>query len=543
MDNEERALSIFWLDGGSHPARAIALRNNISERELECELAIFKTTDAYRTQYEPVIRGDIAASLTNCRFQGWNKYICIRQLPNQRIECIIAETRFSRKFYHAYIPDKEYVNHIFTHSFISWQQDFFRVAGIKNEYQWSTFPVEQQLNLLLDHYESEAFIPYRRLITEDEAWIRSYTGFNVTPYTFPCQYYNSQTPTQTGPATFRVTSPSNKVLPHDTLGSITSFTEMTVQEMIEQKTAVWRDNYGMLIREPLSVTDLVILKEKASQKDIVRLEHLYTDGLTALTDSERKIFVHVDPFFKKFKLQEAVLAGSEVAFHSVLDGALKNLADALPPSTSSLLPVDRMERKEKFSGMLQVILNARSTDIQKDIQVTNIRNLLNNCNNDLTFINDLWQILISKAASGTDQYITEIFYLMQEFGFSRSDTLPAPGNAEASSQSLENKNVPASVLPTKISEQTIMDRRAQLLSEIAQAGPVEHLLEQLQQTEDEMIRLPFNKRPAGYPEKSEILYQLYLSDRIQTLSEVCSFIIRDLSADQLATLCDNIPFS
>lgn len=542
MDNEERALSIFWLDGGSHPARAIALRNNISERELECELAIFKTTDAYRTQYEPVIRGEIATSLTNCRFQGWNKYLCIRQLPNQRIECIIAETRFSRKFYHAYIPDKEYVNNIFTHSFISWQQDFFRVAGIKNEFQWSTFPVEQQLNLLLDHYESEAFIPYRRLITEDETWIRSYTGFNVTPYTCPNQY-NSQIPTQVGPATFRLTTPSSKALPSGTPESVTSFPEMTVQQMIEQKIAVWQDNYGTLIREPLSLTDLVILKEKASQKDIHRLEHLYTDGLTALTDSERKIFVHVDPFFRKYKLQEAVLSGSEFAFHSALDEALKNLADPLPLSASSLLPVERMERKEKFSGMLQVILNTRSTDIQKDIQVTNIRNLLNNCNNDLIFINDLWQILITKAASGTDQYITEIFYLMEEFGFYRSRSLPDPDSAEASSQSFENKNVPAPVLSAKNMEETIMDRRAQLLSGIAQVGTVEHLMEQLQETEDEIIRLPFNKRPAGYPEKSEILYQLYLSDRIQTLSEVCSLIIRDLSADQLATLCDNIPFS
>lgn len=527
MDNEERALSIFWLDGGGHPARTIALRNNISERELECELAIFKSTDAYRTKYEPVIREEITGSLANCRFQGWNKYICMRQLPNQRIECIIAETRFTRKFYHAYIPDKEYVNHIFLHTFISWQEDFFHATGIRDEYQWSTFPVEQQLNLLLDHYESEAFIPYRRLITEDENWIRSYTGCNVTPYTSENKY-NNHISSQVEQTSFRVIAQANGALP-----PATCYNEMTVQQMIDQKEAVWKDENGLPMRKPLSATDLVILKEKTSQQDIIRLEYLYTDGLSALTESEKDIFIHVDPFFKKYDLQTSVLAGSEVMFHTMLDNALKTLAENVPVSENRLLPIEKMETKEKFGGMLQVILNTHSSDIQKDIQVTNIRNLLANCSHDHSFTKEIWQILTARAAtvSGTNSFIEELFFLMEEFGFSRDRSVPEQNPVHTFATSGEAK------------EEIIMNHRAQLLSEILQKGQTEHLLEQLQQTEDEIILLPLNERPAGYPEKNELLYQLYLSDQIQTLSEVCSLIIRELSTDQLATLCDSISFS
>ena len=542
MENEERALSIFWLDGGLHPARAIAQRNNISEEELEYELAIFKSTNIFRQKYEPIIREDITAALTNYPFMGWNKHICMRVLPNQRIECIIAETRYCRKFYHAYIPDREYMNSIFSHSFISWQQDFFHIIGIKGEEQWRTFPFEQQLNLLLDNYESEAFIPYRRLIIEDEEWISSYTNCDVTPYINHSQYNKNLQPSHPRRATFRIATPPS--IPF--VNEVSPDYKMSMQEMIDKKLAIWKNSSGKIFQKPLSATDLAILKEKSSQKEELRLEYLYTEGLDALTDIEKNVFVYIDVFYNKYNLQEAILSNNELLFHSELDRALKNYSgNTILGNNSPFLdsPEERIAEKERFNQMLQIILNVHSSNIQKDIQLTNIRNLLNEYSEDSNFIQELWQILLAETAQlyQNNSFIDELFYLMQEYGFSRNNT----GSTSIANKITATMDNPVDIQDTEVIpwEEEIMLRRTQILNDITKGNQIEDFLIKLQITEDEIICLPQNKRPAGYPERNKTLYQLYWSGQIKTLSEVCSLIINELSTEELATLCNNLSLS
>lgn len=81
-----------------------------------------------------------------------------------------------------------------------------------------------------------------------------------------------------------------------------------------------------------------------------------------------------------------------------------------------------------------------------------------------------------------------------------------------------------------------MNQRSQLLMIMEKEGIREDLIMSLQKTEDEISVLPPLKWPVGYPEKNRLLYALYWSNKIKTVSEVLSYIIKGLSAEEIAVL-------
>lgn len=519
-DNQKRALSIFWLDGGKHPARSIALKNNVSVEELECELSIFKTSNIYRQQYEPVIIEDIKKVLTGFPFKGWDKHICMRTLPNGRIECIIGETLYKRKFYHAYIPDKEYVNQIFSHSVFSCQQDFFNLTGIKDELQWETFPVNQQLNLLLDFYDSEVFIPYRRLITRNEDWIREYTGYDVEPdgkKLVPLPESLQKNIQQNSP---RIVNrrPNAFSQTENIMQSVSSLT-MDISEMLEQKMAVWKNESGELLHKTLSSKEINILREKISQKEEIRLENIYTRGLEELSDIEKDMFVYIDPFYEKYGLKQAILANSEILLHSAADAALKDIVKEESDIYDEKGNSPNIMAFDNIVASLHILLGEEYTNIQKDIQVTNIRKILIENEDDTTLVSNLWDLLQNQGLLNVadNPFVEEIYNILEDYGFIRES------------------------YPSETMHETdIISQRKALLEEIAHKGTTPDLIEKLQQTENEITHLPFNKFPDGYPENNQILYQLYWSNIIKTTSEVCSMIIHRLSTEEIAALCNKI---
>lgn len=545
-DDQMRALSVFWLDSGLRPASSVAMINKIPVDRLESELAIFKWSKIYQDEYEPVIIDDIKKALVQHPFRGWNKHICMRLLPNGRIECIIAETRYARRFYHAYLPDKNYIDGIFLQPLLISEDDFFRSAGISEREQWASFPVDQQLNLLLDIYDSEAFIPYRRLITKGEEWIKNYTGMEVTPYDDSPQY---NTHIQNRPFSPRLIANPSAIVPQKLPVSVLqeTHTGMTILQMIEQKTAVWSNPSGEKQHMALSNADIALLKSKINQKDELRLEDLYTNGLDALTQIEKSVFIHIDPFYMKYDLVEGILSNSEVILHEAVDSILK-MTLRRTEDRENMTSDERMVERVKFQKMLRVLLDDEETHIQKDLQVTNIRNYLEKYESDITFLEEIWQELLKLSAQVENPFVNEIFFYMDEYGFSREESV---------SQSDIPANVGSSVIQSAISADTgtksmpvenrfsddMISYRAGLLAQLVKEDVNPALLEHLQKTEDEITRLPWKDRPDGYPEHNVDLYWLYWSNRLKTVSDVLTLIMERLSSDELNALCRDVSLS
>lgn len=544
-DDQSRALSVYWLDSGRHPARSIALKNGISVKELECELSIFKSSEIYQSKYAPIIEQDIVKALVNYPFHGWNKHICMRILPNDRIECIIADTRYDRKFYHAYLPDKEFVTEIFLYSVFVCEQDFYQLAGIKGQLQWKALSVDQQLNLLLDFYDSEVVIPYRRLITKGEKWIREYTGFDVTPISYTKRSKQFPSGTLELQKDICINNGNVPVVSSQEKSETAVDTTITLSEMIQRKIAVWKDITGKILRQPLSSMDIIVLREKMSQTDRDRLEHLYAEGLDTLSSIEKNVFVHIDPFYTSYGLKDSILLNSEIQLHDMLNKILAELSGR--EYLSEIAEEERSIGKKNFRQILQILLDDKKTDTQKNTEVIKLQHFLNEYSRDDSFIEELWQILINivNPFQIPNLFVDEVFQLMDELGYSKEElevteiekpVLAVSGHLLEPDFSTE---VPKEGRGNSIHEHSqiaTMNQRSQLLMIIEKEGIREDLIMSLQKTEDEISVLPPLKWPVGYPEKNRLLYALYWSNKIKTVSEVLSYIIKGLSAEEIAVL-------
>ena len=578
MTNNNRALAILWLDTGQYQTETVARNFNLSVEELETELAIFRCSPVYVQTYAAYIERQKQARLKECSFSPWRDNFTIRTLPNNRIECIVAEEHSKLPLlYHAYLPGKEYLDHICDKTAWVGNDAFQYVIAYEQVGVWKTWSAHSQLRFLVLRFDIAAFLPFRRTI--------NYLEYErITGNSFPSDTSKKTTHVRT-PEFKTAKAIDQHVSEANECAYKMQLAESLRQSSIRiQKGNDWEDH---------SVTDQEreVCNELISMADVDRLRRLADEGPCP---TEWELLRYIDHFYTKFELlepmEEARRTGDLASFKRMVGDMWEVESNKIASGSAQATP--QTFRKPDWMGnrrtghkmdMVQAIgrqgeaatqakqvmdkpidieelftrlhgdsLPENSSELIKQIAAyvdglsfTEARKLyvefLRNHRSEMSqsVVAQLEELLRPSRAASRDMNadrrpnaIDPLSQVPQTFQQAGVPFVPPVETDDASKLGEEPKKT---VPQTETLD--VMQRRKQLLGRLRQ-GLDPDLISDLQQTEREVIAQEQALWPKGFPERDTLLLYLYSTGRVKTEWGMTQRIMVKLSNDEVNEFLD-----
>lgn len=585
MTNDNRALAILWLDTGQYLTETVARNFDLSIEELETELAIFRCSSVYVQTYAAYIERQKQALLKECTFSPWRDNFSIRTLPNNRIECIVAEEHSKLPLlYHAYLPSKDYLDHISDKTAWVGNDAFHYVLEYEQVSRWKSWTANSQLRFLVKRFDIAAFLPFRRTI--------NYLEYErITGSAFPSDADSKVS---------RIRTPEYK-------------TDKRIESRIsEANECAYKAQLAESLRAPSIrfqkgndwvdhlVTDdeRAICNELISLPDVDRLKRMAEEGPHR---TEWDLLRYLDHFYTKWELLEPMaeaeqsgdLSSLKSRVHDIWELEANHIArEGKRVSPQTYRKPDSSVNRQRAVGVERVpTMGGRSADdtpyrrprgadaISMDrllMMLYNVDTLEPN-NPALNQIQEYvrthtttevakWyaqyrqvhrQRLSPAVVKELDEILLPSRAASREAAGDRPATITATSPAEAAQA--EQTGLPS--LPPMsssvvselgkeskgvVSEKKVvsepealdsMERRKWLLGRL-RAGLDSVALDELQQTERELMALKPEDRPAGYPERDTWLLYLYATGKIKTEWDMPQRIMVKLNNDEVNEFLD-----
>lgn len=574
MTNKERAFAIVCLDTGRHMTETVAQQFHMSVEELETELAIFRCSSIYVKQYATYVERQKKELLKDCSFTPWRDNFTMRQLPNKRIECIVRDENTKLPFlYHAYLPGKDYLDHINERSSWVGNDAFNYVITYEQIGLWQSRAVDTQLRFLVMRFDAATFLPFRRTI--------NYLEYErITGVPFPENPDDSKskvlTPVfKTPPFLSQKIEEANERAAKCQLGEFLARSEVKFQRDDD-----WVDHL-ITDREREAASELI------EMPDLDRLKRLAEDGPC---QEEWDLLRYIDGFYKKWGLLElmrtAETAGNLTAFKMQVR-AIWEQAKAESTKESEVVEPQVFRKKSPWQDnsmfgsveMVQGIESHRMSDDEENdeddeenaderVEIQRILEELEGITNPMECRRDLQlmeKFLRRQKPQAVERIVqdyrrkvspnlhpkirsaVEVYLNRCLAASSRVENTEESAESYVMGESIASHTVPETapvsepvapvveeppVAPTKPTLGDVMNRRRTLLSQL-RAGLDPDLLRELQMTENELLALPIAAQPAGFPERDTLLLYLYSVAKIKTGSGMTQRVMVQLSDDEV----------
>lgn len=541
MNNEERAMSVFWLDSGMYTPKSVALRFRTSVPDLEAEVAAFKATPLYQEQYASYVRQQIKPCLSDYPFPEWESNCTLRILKNGRIECIVLESMTNR-FYHVYLPDKSYLDNVCEYSRWINRETFDREVMSQQIGNWSALPASDQVSFLIKRFDCDCFVPFCTRIGKDEF-------VQLTSQRFPLDADWSM---NAGPRSAQV----NKVA-QSAYTPVSGTSKRRLNSNLGPVRMAERNHEISKLTNILAEKQLEIIVDGTTKTielgdaefnraynlvDTGDSDRLATLALNDPLDIECEFLVFIDAFYTAYGLKDLLLQGGKQGDFSALHEKARSEADKLSstqPVATQVTPlqvktdIGPVDADEYSWNLLRRILDDNDMDpylaefialLDKSSNVKGIRNMYR-----------------TEFAPKLNENIN--FRIEQLFNEYLVDSKDA-GSTSLVKRDAEDKKGDRT---GKVAEPTVKDtmlllkkERKELLGLMAVQGFTDSLVSRFKLTEQTILRMKEKDRPDFYPEEDTTLYSLYFKSLVPTEMYVTNLVLKRLTPDEIDWLYKNI---
>lgn len=565
MDDSEKIIAICWLDSGVYQAKAVADRFGMTVIDLEADLAAFKTHADYAGRYASFVNEKTQPLLADTPFPEWDGNCAVRVLKNRRIECVVCLPE-KDKYYHFYIPEKAYLDHICDYSRWLPAQQFRSELSRQQVEDWCALPAADQVRFLAQRYDTDIYIPFCLRVDKEQA--ATITGQQVPG---DRDWTISDTSRQFQPA--------NTTLQPDKQATLRSLnTDLPLEERSRRDSEI-KELTHMLLNDGFSYewegNTVECELEKSEQEaaltfisasDSARLSKLAAKGPGAV---EKGLLFKIDPFYSRYGLVQAIKNGIQTGDFAPLRKLAQEAFDRIAEQNAECKKAREAEAGKPGQPVPDGVKTPSGQSLSNEAwnKLDTFRNLGYDEDAGLA-LQELGKLLDSLGRDGVqtvrqqyekefkDQIPSEIAERVQQLLDEASKrttgaqvTSPSgmanapspetgPGTAEQTAAAASDPQPKPN--PVEQRWEQLRQQRQLLLDTMRLQGLTEDLVTALGETERLILKVPAGQRPAFYPEEDAILYKLYLGGMVRTELAVSRIIMSRLTPAQVNELFNHL---
>ena len=520
MTNEEKTVALIWIDAGVYTAQRVAQYYKMQEQELLDELSSFEHQMIYE-QYQSMVREETYKRLKNIPYTEWNSMFAYRTLDTGRLDCI-GWNRSYNTYQQFYFTDKATLAQL-PNTRQELDKDHI-LKDYKESYPstspaWDQAGVDAQLHVLLGIYDPSDLTDMCRTLSVEEA-----TRIYGKPLDDPSEE-----------------KPNNRINNNRQNGGMPP-EQMAIreQQIVEVSTHLhnrhfaYVDQNKMTQEVDISSDEFSWLLDLIGKNDTERLQHIADGNLHSL---ETRFFYHVDPFYKAYALDQLIEQGKQehnfdACFQQALT-ALCNLYRSMPVFEDFVTSVEEI---------LKELVESYTDSHQLTTTLEELNQLIEHapspsCSEWVAY---LWMETYEGQIAAEDRIWVKTALVKLGSGSSTQSEDDEKRSEEeettAAQQAPQTTTQVASPAadPNLPDLKALMERRKQLLDEINPDEPHPSQLPEFLETENLLLSLAPQYRPAEYPEPHLTLARLYVSRIVPTPVAIVNRLFNALSPEQLA---------